>query len=303
MNKSQSSSQPTCNYCKESGHIKTKCPRLTAKKERENRQLQEEENKKKKFEFDFPPLSTMVIPKNLTPLRFKDTVVDSLTDKEKMKINSEYADKLEKQKKEKPRIDHFEYLERNRIREEKIERKKKEKEEQKMKFIQKMNDAYGIRWFLFMKPEDTDEKEFNLLNKDEILFMQYEFTEEYEDQNRIREEEAEAEYDRLERESDEMFTRIEENRNANIDKMKSSMCPEEFVRWYNEYRFECEMEDMDMIDDYCNECFYEQSYSLSRYATHAPPRYVEYAYQTGILKDYKDKSLERADREMDVSEI
>jgi transcriptional regulator with XRE-family HTH domain len=212
--------------------------------------------------------------------------------------------KQKKEKEEKTRIEHFAYLERKRIREEKIERAKKEKEEQKMKFIQKMNDAYGIRWFLFMKPEeDIDENEFNLLNKDEILEFTEEYFMQYEAQQIIREEEAEAEYDRLERESDDMFTRIEENRTANVEKMKSSMSPEEFGRWYKQYMFDCDMEDMDMVDDYCNDCFYEQSYALSRYATHAPPRYVEYAYQTGILKDYKDKPLERADREKNVSEI
>jgi len=285
----------SCNYCKKDGHKIRECPVLQIKEERKEKWLQYEANKKQKIKLDFPPLVPDHLKKPDISLDYKKMVMSSLTENEKKKMEEQHKAVLAKQRKEAREEEiqkHLAYLQRVERRKEKAERLEKEKEERKINFIHQMEEKYGRRWFIleFMDPDEDK------LNEEEEEWRR-DCDAQYEDENRIREEQFEEEMDRLEKESEERERLQEIEREKYIQSHRESMTPTKFHNWFCEFERQEEIELMDALDDWHNEEFYERSVALHHYEKHAPARYVEDAYMTGVPKDYTDKPLEREEKQ------
>lgn len=274
----------SCNYCKEKGHIKSVCPKLKLKEDRKKIRIQEEENKKIKFEEDFPILSASkkseikrLDGNSKSILNYKASLEKNIPLVQKIELNADYdlGISLNKQKEQK----------RQRTEEEE-EREKIGKEERKMAFIEKMNREYGYRWFLFISNDERDklsDEENDILN---------DYFNEYKEEEFIREQEEEQEYDRLEKEYVERERLKEKKREELLQLKKNSLSPQEYEGWLNEFLYKEDIDFMDSVDDYLDQAFCQQSQDLYNYSIHAPQRYIDHAYMTGILYNYKDKPLE-----------
>jgi hypothetical protein len=250
----------TCNWCKEKGHGWNFC-------EKRKESFRKKEEKQKKMDKDFPATLAQKCAKPVVISGWTSVAKQNRNEKivEKIKIADEKIAKKKKEEKEKA---HADYLERERLREE------RQKVEDAL-YVEKMREKFGTHWFNWLDVIEGGKYDSAIASKLRDEYQEEEYQREHDYEDMIQK----ADYEAYEREKQD---------EAEDEEKQRTLSPQAYRKW----RREKDDEFHDELDTWLEQGSMNWQLSEIRYLENAPPLYREHYRKTCQQLDWNQKILE-----------